>query len=171
MPIDINDLCEGWLELESDPGELKLGSNIVHVLFHLVLTIALLFLGLFTLLLEDLGACGVQVEEIYDLQKPVDGPVLGFIFLFRWTEERRSRRKTNADCEQFIRDEKTVNTMFFAHQVNFGILSLCSSLLKAQSILGALTGCSQQLCDSRTSFCTVELPSSNTRSYFIKIKI
>ena len=23
MPIDINDLCEGWLELESDPGKLS----------------------------------------------------------------------------------------------------------------------------------------------------
>ena len=141
MPIDINDLCEGWLELESDPGKLKLGSNIVHGLFHWLLAIALLFLGLFTLLLEDLGACGVQVEEIYDLQKPVDGPVLGFIFLFRWTEERRSRRKTNTDCEQFIRDEKTVNTMFFAHQVSFVNLSSCSS-----SIQGTLNiGCFNRL--------------------------
>ena len=50
-----------WLELESDP-------------------------GLFTLLLEDLGVTGVQVEEIYDLEKvPID-PVYGFIFLFRWQQ-------------------------------------------------------------------------------------
>ena len=102
-----------------------------------MLTIALLFLGLLTLLLKDLGACGVQVEEIYDLQKHVDGPVLGFIFLFRWTEERRSRRKTHADCEHFICDEKTVNTMFFAHQVGFVNLSSCLHLFKAHSILGA----------------------------------
>ena len=73
--------------------------------------------GIFTLLLEDLGACGVQVEEIYDLHKAMDGPIFGYIFLFRWTEERRSRRKTNPDTEQFVKDESTVNSMFFAHQV------------------------------------------------------
>ena len=61
----------------------------------------------------------MQVEEVYDLQKAVDGPVFGFIFLFRWTEERRSRRKTNQDSEQFVKDESAVNSMFFAHQVHF----------------------------------------------------
>ncbi|CAG0882309.1 unnamed protein product [Darwinula stevensoni] len=92
MPVDINRLTEGWLELESDP-------------------------GLFTLLLEDFGVKGVQVEEIYDIQKPFDGPVYGFIFLFRWIEERRSRRKMAEDDETFVRDEDTINNMFFAHQV------------------------------------------------------
>lgn len=81
--------------------------------------VCLSFTGIFSLLLEDLGACGVQVEEVYDLQKAVDGPVFGFIFLFRWTEERRSRRKTNQDSEQFVKDESAVNSMFFAHQVHF----------------------------------------------------
>lgn len=57
------------------------------------------------------------MEEVYDLQKPVDGPVYGYIFLFRWTEERRSRRKTILDAEQFIKDEAVINNMFFAHQV------------------------------------------------------
>lgn len=52
MPTDINRLTDGWLELESDP-------------------------GLFTLLLEDFGVKGVQVEEIYDLQKALEGPVYG----------------------------------------------------------------------------------------------
>uniref|UniRef100_A0A0L8HLR6 Ubiquitin carboxyl-terminal hydrolase n=1 Tax=Octopus bimaculoides TaxID=37653 RepID=A0A0L8HLR6_OCTBM len=83
---------KGWLELESDP-------------------------GLFTLLLEDFGVQGVQVEEIYDLQKQIEGPVYGFIFLFRWIEERRCRRKTNTEEEFFLIDEKAVNSIFFAKQV------------------------------------------------------
>ena len=53
-------LNRGWQELESDP-------------------------GVFTLLLEDFGVSGVQVEEIYDLSKPVSvsQKVYGFIFLFK----------------------------------------------------------------------------------------
>ena len=39
--------CASWLELESDP-------------------------GLFTLWVDDFGVKGVQVEEIYDLSKPLD---------------------------------------------------------------------------------------------------
>lgn len=75
------------------------------------------FLGLFTLLLEDFGVKGVQVEEIYDLQKSLEGPVYGFIFLFRWIEERRSRRKVVEQDESFVKDEETVNNIFFAQQV------------------------------------------------------
>lgn len=92
MPVDIKELTEGWLELESDP-------------------------GLFTLLLEDFGVKGVQVEEIYDLHKPLDSQVYGFIFLFRWIEERRSRRKVVEQTEIFVRDEEVVNNIFFAQQM------------------------------------------------------
>ncbi|XP_050311867.1 ubiquitin carboxyl-terminal hydrolase calypso isoform X2 [Anthonomus grandis grandis] len=92
MPVDIKELTEGWLELESDP-------------------------GLFTLLLEDFGVKGVQVEEIYDLNKPLDSQVYGFIFLFRWVEERRSRRKVVEHTETFVRDEDVVNNIFFAQQM------------------------------------------------------
>ncbi|CAD7089431.1 unnamed protein product [Hermetia illucens] len=92
MPVDINRLTEGWLELESDP-------------------------GLFTLLLEDFGVKGVQVEEIYDLQKSLEGPVYGFIFLFRWIEERRARRKIVDTTEIFVKDEEAVSSIFFAQQV------------------------------------------------------
>ncbi|XP_023015317.1 ubiquitin carboxyl-terminal hydrolase calypso [Leptinotarsa decemlineata] len=92
MPVDIKELTEGWLELESDP-------------------------GLFTLLLEDFGVKGVQVEEIYDLNKPLDSPVYGFIFLFRWIEERRSRRKVVEQNETFVKDEDIVNNIFFAQQM------------------------------------------------------
>lgn len=75
--------------------------------------------GLFTLLLEDFGVKGVQVEEIYDLQKSLEGPVYGFIFLFRWIEERRSRRKIVEQDESFVKDEDIVNNIFFAQQVFF----------------------------------------------------
>lgn len=92
MPVDIKELTEGWLELESDP-------------------------GLFTLLLEDFGVKGVQVEEIYDLNKSLDSPVYGFIFLFRWVEERRSRRKIVEQTETFVKDEDIVNNIFFAQQM------------------------------------------------------
>ncbi|KAL8611305.1 hypothetical protein ACOMHN_013736 [Nucella lapillus] len=83
---------KGWLELESDP-------------------------GLFTLLMEDFGVKGVQVEEIYDLTKPMEGPVYGFIFLFRWIEERRSRRKANPEVDSFVTDDEAVNSIFFAQQI------------------------------------------------------
>ncbi|XP_059476608.1 ubiquitin carboxyl-terminal hydrolase calypso isoform X2 [Neocloeon triangulifer] len=92
MPVNIHELTEGWLELESDP-------------------------GLFTLLLEDFGVKGVQVEEIYDVQRPIEGPVYGFIFLFRWIEERRSRRKIVEEAETFVRDDDSVNNIFFAQQM------------------------------------------------------
>ena len=82
------------------------------------LTCVCWLLGLFTLLLEDFGVEGVQVEEIYDLQKPIEGPAYGFIFLFRWIEERRSRRKVIEESDSFIRDENSVNSIFFAQQVS-----------------------------------------------------
>lgn len=92
MPVDLHRLVQGWLELESDP-------------------------GLFTLLLEDFGVKGIQLEEIYDLQKPLDGPVYGFVFLFRWIEERRSRRKVVDQTDIFVKDEDAINSIFFAQQM------------------------------------------------------
>jgi Ubiquitin carboxyl-terminal hydrolase, family 1 len=69
------------------------------------------------LLLEDFGVKGVQVEEIYDVQRPIEGPIYGFIFLFRWIEERRSRRKIVDEAESSVRDDEVVNNIFFAQQV------------------------------------------------------
>lgn len=110
MPVDLNRLTEGWLELESDP-------------------------GLFTLLLEDFGVQGVQVEEIYDLQKPIEVPVYGFIFLFRWIEERRSRRKVVDQTEVFVKDEEVVNNIFFAQQM---VPNSCAT----HALLSVLLNCS-----------------------------
>ncbi|XP_033647822.1 ubiquitin carboxyl-terminal hydrolase BAP1-like [Asterias rubens] len=104
---------DGWLELESDP-------------------------GLFTLLVEEFGVTGVQVEEIYDLQKPIEGPVYGFIFLFKWIEERRARRKVqpNGD-EAYLTDIQATRDMFFAHQIvpnSCATHALLSVLLNCPSI-------------------------------------
>ncbi|GFO23217.1 ubiquitin carboxyl-terminal hydrolase [Plakobranchus ocellatus] len=104
---------KGWLELESDP-------------------------GLFTLLLEDFGVDGVQVEEIYDLQKPIEGTVYGFIFLFRWIEERRSRRKTNSEVESFVTDADAVNKIFFAQQI---IPNSCAT----HALLSVLLNCGSKV--------------------------
>ncbi len=41
----------------------------------------------------------------------------GFIFLFKWIEERRARRKIISEDESFVMDENVVNNMFFAQQV------------------------------------------------------
>ncbi|KAG5216051.1 hypothetical protein JEQ12_001627 [Ovis aries] len=84
---------KGWLELESDP-------------------------GLFTLLVEDFSVKGVQVEEIYDLQSKCQGPVYGFIFLFKWIEERQSCHKVSTLVDDTsVIDDDIVNNMFFAHQL------------------------------------------------------
>ncbi|RWS24024.1 ubiquitin carboxyl-terminal hydrolase calypso-like protein [Leptotrombidium deliense] len=107
---DMHYLSDGWLELESDP-------------------------GLFTLLVEDFGCKGVQVEEIYDLQKHnlIEGPVYGFIFLFKWIEERRARTRynnalssvpssssnpsTSESTSVYVEDKSVVNSLFFANQI------------------------------------------------------
>nr|MBE5724593.1 calypso [Cucujiformia] len=59
----------------------------------------------------------VQVEEMYDLNKPLNSLVHGFIFLFRWVEEPRFRRKVVEQQETFVKDENTVNNIFFAQQI------------------------------------------------------
>ena len=95
---DVYNLADGWLELDSDP-------------------------GLFTLLLQDFGVEGVQVEEIYDLasqplvpdQSGASG-ALGFIFLFKWVEERRARlRKLTDEEHMYVKDPHS--SVFFAHQL------------------------------------------------------
>ncbi|XP_042605728.1 ubiquitin carboxyl-terminal hydrolase BAP1-like [Cyprinus carpio] len=89
---------KGWLELESDP-------------------------GLFTLLVEDFGVKGVQVEEIYDLQSKCQRWINRYLFfclliLFKWIEERRSRRKVSTLVDETsVIDDEIVNDMFFAHQL------------------------------------------------------
>lgn len=125
-------LTDTWQELESDP-------------------------GLFTLLIEDFGCKNVQVEEIYDLSKVnlVDGPVYGFIFLFKWIEERRSRNRQmfinnnpqnnknkstssqdilNNQEPYYVEDEELVNSIFFAHQI---IPNSCAT----HAILSVLLNC------------------------------
>lgn len=90
--------------------------------------------GLFTLLIEEFGVKGAQVEEIYDLSKPFRGPVYGFIFLFKWIEERRSRRKIQPLEEMFVEDEDIIGDIFFAQQV---IPNSCAT----HSLLSVLLNC------------------------------
>lgn len=66
---NLNCLVDGWLELESDPAT-------------------------FSLLIEDFGCFGAQVEEIYDLDQKFDGPVFGFIFLFKWLNNHQSDHRS-----------------------------------------------------------------------------
>nr|6HGC_A Chain A, Ubiquitin carboxyl-terminal hydrolase calypso,Ubiquitin carboxyl-terminal hydrolase calypso [Drosophila melanogaster] len=103
--------ADGWLELESDP-------------------------GLFTLLLKDFGCHDVQVEEVYDLQKPIESPY-GFIFLFRWIEERRARRKiVETTAEIFVKDEEAISSIFFAQQV---VPNSCAT----HALLSVLLNCNE----------------------------
>uniref|UniRef100_A0A3B5L6F7 ubiquitinyl hydrolase 1 n=1 Tax=Xiphophorus couchianus TaxID=32473 RepID=A0A3B5L6F7_9TELE len=77
-----------------------------------------------------------QVEEIYDLQSKCHSPVYGFIFLFKWIEERRSRRKVNTLVDETsVIDEEIVNDMFFAHQL---IPNSCAT----HALLSVLLNCS-----------------------------
>lgn len=110
--------ASAWKELESDP-------------------------GLFTLLIKDFGVEGVKVREIYDLQEQIDGKVYGFIFLFKWSEAGRSRRKNQPVYkESFCKDPDVVNKMFFAHQLipnSCATHALLSVLLNCEEIdLGKL---------------------------------
>lgn len=113
--FNLNLLVDGWLELESDPGT-------------------------FSLLIEDFGCYGAQVDEIYDLEQKFEGPVLGFIFLFKWVHNQPSERgrsqksnpsgvtnsSTDDDCQRgsldrkqwsYVRDEAIISEMFFAKQM------------------------------------------------------
>ncbi|RDD42942.1 Ubiquitin carboxyl-terminal hydrolase BAP1 [Trichoplax sp. H2] len=105
---------DGWRELESDP-------------------------GLFTLLIEDMGVTGVEVEEIYDLSEPFDRKIYGFIFLFKWTKDRRSRRmmQEQLQAEQYAYDTTIANRIFFAQQLipnSCATHALLSILLNSPSI-------------------------------------
>lgn len=78
----------------------------------------------------------MQVEEIYDLQSKCQGPVYGFIFLFKWIEERRSRRKVSTLVDDTsVIDDDIVNNMFFAHQL---IPNSCAT----HALLSVLLNCS-----------------------------
>lgn len=102
-----------WLELESDP-------------------------GLFTLLLEDFGVCGVRVKEVYDITQDFEDQVYGYVFLFQWTEERRARRKNMGGGETFVTDGDLLKEMFFAHQV---VNNSCAT----HALLSILLNCSDTI--------------------------
>lgn len=113
VAFNLNLLVDGWLELESDPGT-------------------------FSLLIEDFGCFGAQVDEIYDLEQKIEGPVFGFIFLFKWLNNQSNDRLRNQkststinnsfdkDNEQqppeqrqwtYVEDENIISEIFFAKQM------------------------------------------------------
>lgn len=123
-----------WKELESDP-------------------------GLFTLLVEEFGCEGVEVEEVYDLDSLEihSGDVYGLIFLFKWGNENayqnsRSnsrRRERNSKAVENLEatespttsgkfDTKITNDLFFAHQL---IPNSCAS----HALLSVLLNCSEKV--------------------------
>lgn len=60
--------------------------------------------------------CGPS--KMMQLLTSLRSPVYGFIFLFKWIEERRSRRKVSTLVDETsVIDDDIVNNMFFAHQV------------------------------------------------------
>lgn len=126
-----SDSMSSWLELESDP-------------------------GLFTLLVDDFGVKGVQVEEIYDLSKTLENSIFGFIFLFKWMERRNKRSKAaSLDANSsYVTDPTILNKIFFAHQIvpnSCATHALLSVLLNCKSNryfdLGSILHKFQRLCD------------------------
>lgn len=63
--------------------------------------------GLFTELIGDFGARGLQVDEIFDLSQEVPESH-GLIFLFKWRRETDTRA---------VLDPSEVPGLFFARQV------------------------------------------------------
>uniref|UniRef100_A0A3P9K329 ubiquitinyl hydrolase 1 n=1 Tax=Oryzias latipes TaxID=8090 RepID=A0A3P9K329_ORYLA len=98
---------KGWLELESDPGEKCFTERQTTRIYNRIMSFVQLF-----------------------------SPVYGFIFLFKWIEERRSRRKVNTLVDETsVIDEEIVNDMFFAHQL---IPNSCAT----HALLSVLLNCS-----------------------------
>lgn len=69
-----------------------------------------------------MGKYITSIDEIISNYIAINFVVLNhfcsFIFLFRWTEERRARRKVVENAaEIFVKDEEKVNSIFFAQQV------------------------------------------------------
>ncbi|XP_038626951.1 ubiquitin carboxyl-terminal hydrolase BAP1 isoform X1 [Tachyglossus aculeatus] len=133
---------KGWLELESDPGLFTLLVEDFGKTVHFVVRRgprcleACRVAPALTPLSPSAGVRGVQVEEIYDLQSKCQGPVYGFIFLFKWIEERRSRRKVSTLVDETsVIDDDIVNNMFFAHQL---IPNSCAT----HALLSVLLNCS-----------------------------
>jgi len=138
-----------WKELESDP-------------------------GLFTLLVEEFGCDGVEVEEVYDLDSfdLHNGDVYGLIFLFKWANDqapasrtsgkpsRRAREKERnieREKEPVNYDREIAKNIFFAHQL---IPNSCAS----HALLSVLLNCEEKmslgafLSDLRVKLCGLEDP-------------
>uniref|UniRef100_A0A8C8JEA4 ubiquitinyl hydrolase 1 n=1 Tax=Oncorhynchus tshawytscha TaxID=74940 RepID=A0A8C8JEA4_ONCTS len=80
--------------------------------------------------------CVMELTQDQGLSIPYIVPVYGFIFLFKWIEERRSRRKVSTLVDETsVIDDDIVNDMFFAHQL---IPNSCAT----HALLSVLLNCS-----------------------------
>lgn len=79
---------------------------------------------------------------MYSVKKTFFSPVYGFIFLFKWIEERRSRRKVNTLVDETsVIDEEIVNDMFFAHQVCIAHCRINGCLISIIMLCSVLNVC------------------------------
>ncbi|QDZ21456.1 ubiquitin carboxyl-terminal hydrolase [Chloropicon primus] len=68
--------------------------------------------GVFTELIESFGTKGVQVEEIYSLDKETlesVAPVYGLIFLFKWSQDHKDRREVDHSNQNVFFASQVVN--------------------------------------------------------------
>lgn len=118
---------QSWLELESDP-------------------------GLFTLLVNDFGVEDIEVEEVYDLSRPIDTYVYGFIFLFKWADRRTRRRQI--ETLNYETNVSKINSMFFAQQIvpnSCATHALLSVLLNCENVkLGNVLSEFKKSCNGMT---------------------
>ena len=81
--------------------------------------------GLFTLLVEEFGCRGVEVEEVYDLDSfdMHSGEVYGLIFLFKWASDQPGNNRTSSrrTREKDKNIEKNTEIVNYHEGMNFEI--------------------------------------------------
>jgi ubiquitin carboxyl-terminal hydrolase L5 len=122
-------MSSGWCTIESDP-------------------------GVFTELISEIGVKGVQVDEVYTLDKEtLDAlsPVYGLIFLFKWQKEGRSDRTVLPDVPGLFFAKQVVSNACATQAIisvllNREEIDLGPTLTEFKSFAGALDSETRGLC-------------------------